>query len=729
MAQKQNNNWCFGNSIGVSFNTIPPSIFTPTISTNEGVATVSHKQTGDLIFYTTTSDVYNRNYNIMPNGAAVSNDNIGTCAQGLQVAPFVSDSNKYYLFTLDRSGPDYRLSYSVVDMTLDGGLGDVVAGQKRIAIDSGFSEAMVIIEGCSSYWVVVSKKSTGQFYAYGVTASGVSTTPVISNVSYTQRSLGIATMKVSPDRTTLGFASYHGNAGSFLAIHDFDKTSGQVTNGRVIDSWTGIEFYACEFSPNSKLLYAVGYTSRAVFQYDITLGTAGAIKASKKTVHVSSKTIGMIQLAPDSNIYTAVIANSGLGRISNANAIAPNCVYTPNAIPIATPGYTRLGLPQAVVHYVGKVDAGDKNTKRDTSICLKQAIVLRGRLNGAPYIWQDGSTADSFIVQQEGTYWVKSTDTCTFFTDTIVVTTKRDTITTITDTTICSDGNLLLQPSKEGVNATYLWSTGSTNKDVTITNGGKYWVATTEICDVTIDTFNVEQIKVEASIAPHDTTICRGDTIVLTGVATPGSAAIKWSTQETTNAIKVWVEGTYRFSASFKGCNTDNEVYVSYHKPSSVELGDDQEICSDELLILPFTAVSGHDDHYLWQDGSIGKNYKVTEAGVYHVTVSNSCQTLTDTIVITTRNCRFFFPTAFTPNGDGKNDIAKLLGDVIHVSDYRLRIFNRWGELVFYTNNAAEGWSGYYKKQKAEVGVYYYQIQFNHLGESKLMKGDIVLLR
>ncbi len=123
----------------------------------------------------------------------------------------------------------------------------------------------------------------------------------------------------------------------------------------------------------------------------------------------------------------------------------------------------------------------------------------------------------------------------------------------------------------------------------------------------------------------------------------------------------------------------------------NIDLGEDRTICEDEKLILPEKADTQPGDTYLWQDGSTGRTFEVTEEGRYTVSVTNACGTITDTVDIARRTCHIFFPSVFSPNRDGRNDIAHLAGAIDLVSNYELHIYNRWGEEVFTTNNVYEG--------------------------------------
>lgn len=130
----------------------------------------------------------------------------------------------------------------------------------------------------------------------------------------------------------------------------------------------------------------------------------------------------------------------------------------------------------------------------------------------------------------------------------------------------------------------------------------------------------------------------------------------------------------------------------------------------------------------LWQDGSNNNYYLTQQAGIYWVRGYNDdCKIMTDTFIV--ENCKLFFPSAFSPNGDGLNDIARMTGDVTELSGFQLSIYNRWGEQVFVTANPLHGWNGMQGASLSDVGVYFYQIQYTLNNEKQFMKGDLTLIR
>jgi large repetitive protein len=146
-------------------------------------------------------------------------------------------------------------------------------------------------------------------------------------------------------------------------------------------------------------------------------------------------------------------------------------------------------------------------------------------------------------------------------------------------------------------------------------------------------------------------------------------------------------------------------------------------------LYLPKSIVTGNTYSLVWQDGTNNSTYTADRAGIYYATLTNACGTATDTVTLSYRNCHVYFPTAFTPNNDGLNDLAKLGGDLAGISKYVLAIYNRWGKRVFYTEDVTKGWDGYMKGTRADIGSYYYQIKFVYNGTEDFWKGDLTLLR
>jgi gliding motility-associated-like protein len=89
--------------------------------------------------------------------------------------------------------------------------------------------------------------------------------------------------------------------------------------------------------------------------------------------------------------------------------------------------------------------------------------------------------------------------------------------------------------------------------------------------------------------------------------------------------------------------------------------------------------------------------------------------------------CDFFIPSAFTPNGDGKNDFFKPVAAHVKVTDFK--VYNRYGETVFQSSGTSMGWNGIHRGIPCDMGVYFWQVVYDCYGKSRLEKGDVTLVR
>ncbi len=133
---------------------------------------------------------------------------------------------------------------------------------------------------------------------------------------------------------------------------------------------------------------------------------------------------------------------------------------------------------------------------------------------------------------------------------------------------------------------------------------------------------------------------------------------------------------------------------------------------------------------YKWQNGSSEEQYIVRSSGRYHVAVSNSCDTTSDSILIAQGSCHVYIPSAFTPNNDGLNDVFRVMGTEL-IEQFDLRIFDRNGMLVFQTADKGAAWNGEFKGKKMANRVYVYLLQYkeNSSEKSNVLKGTITLLK
>ena len=139
----------------------------------------------------------------------------------------------------------------------------------------------------------------------------------------------------------------------------------------------------------------------------------------------------------------------------------------------------------------------------------------------------------------------------------------------------------------------------------------------------------------------------------------------------------------------------------------------------------------GQTQDYTTENGNISHFYSDTGIFTIQLNISNHtiCTDNHSVSICVKPKTRVIAPTAFSPNGDGTNDVFKV--HVLGISDYDLIIANRWGEIVFQTNDINATWDGTFKNKKAEIGTYTWQVNcfsFEHK-KKQTEKGSIQLIR
>jgi gliding motility-associated-like protein len=368
------------------------------------------------------------------------------------------------------------------------------------------------------------------------------------------------------------------------------------------------------------------------------------------------------------------------------------------------------------------------NLGNDVSLCSGNSVNLNATNANSTYLWQDGSTNPIYTVTTTGLYWVEATHNlgCK----------KRDSINIAftplpifnlgVDSAICVGDSLMLNASVANATA-YLWSTGATTPTIKVNSVGIFW------CEVSIgsctfrDSLSVTSIKPRPVVnLGNDKTLCEGITLNLD--ANYFNSTYLWQDGSTSAVFTVSQQGIYIVKVNYNGCTQADTVQISYILKPRFTVGPDQFICQGIPIILSPLL----DPQWLlrWQDGSVNPVFTVTQPGLYSLTATNNCGSTLNEILVEKGLCKVFVPNAFTPNGDGKNDFFKALGTEA-VTTFNLKIFNRYGQIVFETNDKLKGWDGKLFGQASPAGGYVYFLTYkdNNAEEFKMMKGSFILIR
>ncbi len=311
--------------------------------------------------------------------------------------------------------------------------------------------------------------------------------------------------------------------------------------------------------------------------------------------------------------------------------------------------------------------------------------------------------------------------TCPDTTTTFVVVVPPPVIPFSTDTTLCQ-GTELSAETPDAIH--YLWSTGDTTASIIIDTAGHYSVSVTNLgCTVSLNDINVQLYPQSSVNLGNDSILCALATLLLSAEQ-PHPATYLWQDLSTNTTYLASSEGDYWVIVTDECLQVSDTIYLGYLYPIEVDLGNDTTLCEGQHLLLsaetPYCS-------YLWQDGSTEATYLVRYAGVYQVLVSNLCFDETAEIEVFYQRCEqeLYIPSSFTPNSDGLNDQFKpIFAYPDKIEEYTIYIYNRWGNLLFTSQNPEQGWTG----EGCMNGVYTYVIFYKSEGKGgKVVNGTVTI--
>lgn len=277
----------------------------------------------------------------------------------------------------------------------------------------------------------------------------------------------------------------------------------------------------------------------------------------------------------------------------------------------------------------------------------------------------------------------------------------------------------------------YAWQDGSDNQTLIAENEGIYWLhALNDNGCVSKDTMQVIRVyPLPYLTLGKDGNICRSDDILNAGAA---FLNYLWQDGSVQSTFKVNEPGIYWVTVTDSNyCSTSDTININGFNPEPENfLLHSLAIC--ENSVEEVTAI-GNWQSYLWSNNSSQSSIQVSASGAYWLQVTNNfgCRNR-DTIYISIKtNCPqvIYFPNAFTPNNDGKNDDFKATA-FAPLEKYHLTVYNRWGQKVFETYDITNGWDGKFKGVPANRDVFIWSCRYNFFGKlPKDEKGKVILLR
>lgn len=758
-SQMEANHWFFGNKASINFNTTPPtSMGGSQMNAWEGVASISNSA-GQLMFYTDGITVWNRNHQVMPNGTNLKGN--PSSAQNGVIVPKPNHPNIYYIFSVPHEAGSVlnpaRLHYSKVDMSLQGGLGDVVSTEKNVQLSNHrIQEKITAVRHCNNQdvWVLCHEHNSNKFLVYLVSNSNPA--PVFSHEQAIGESWGssswnaIGVMKASPNGRKIAESSNDNNKTQVL---DFDSYTGMLSNPIVLSNtnWS----YGVEFSPdNTKLYVSIWYDNspggKRIYQYDLN---APNIANSRVQINTNSF-VGQLQLGPDGKIYVARNTNDSggnnngrkyLGAITSPNSYdgTANAVgYIDEFIDLggnesspANGRLSRFGLPNFIQSYFQ-----DPSDFSYTGTCQGDITQFQASI---PYdydslVWNfnnlgiSNTNPSTYTFPNSGTYDVSLIVYSQCAIDTIIK--QIDIVESLNITiapsnpTICEGDSVSLIANPTSAQINYQWDNGAEYGGITVSPSQTttYSVVATHAsgCTSTASTIvNVISSPIASFIA-NPTSGCQPLVVSFVNTGTSGITSL-WefgdgqtsSVQNPTHTYTNAGSYTVKLTLSTGGGCSESETkfqYISVWSQAHASFNPVSPIANLSNPTVDFVNSSTNANSYFWNFGtgtSTSSNAIVShtypsEAGEYQVMLiamnENGCN---DTIY---RNVKIIddeliFPNVITPDGDGVNDNFVIVNADSYPGNV-LKIYNRWGKLIYEATDYKNDWNGL----GAPDGTYYY---------------------
>ena len=564
--------------------------------------------------------------------------------------------------------------------------------------------------------MVISPVSASWYFVTGTDANGC-----ISRDSVYVSIGTFPTINASPDTFVC--------AGTSVSIQAFGPPLAQY-------QWTGPPGLSCTNCPQPSATPV--FTST----WTVTVTDVNGCQ-SDTTITVEVKPLPPVTVSPDLFICegdSAVLSAGG----ASSYLWQPGSMITSTVTvsPTSTTAFTVIGtdvfgcLNDTTVT-VDVLPAPNVSAGPDVNICEGDSTVLNA-IGAASYYWQPGGiSAPSITVlpTTTTTYTVTGSDPigCSDSSTVTVFVNPPPNVDAEPDTTICAGQSVTLTAS--GAIAYIILPPGiglppTVSPIVTTT----YTIVGTDVngCEGS-DEVTIVVLPLPPVDAGPDQAICEGDSAML---AASGASSYVWNTGDAGSNIAVTPVSTFAYTVTGtddNGCSNDDMVVVTVNPAPSVDVGEDVSICPGEAAILTATGAT----LYQWSTGDQTATISVAPvvSTIYSVAgiEPGGCTGSSFVEVIVRSDCWkdpvLVVPTAFTPNDDGLNDMFRVefWENFTFIS---MRIYNRWGQMIFETRDAQAGWDGRAYGTKQPVGSYVYVIEGTDVQHNAVIThGNVTILR
>jgi len=670
-SQNHKNNWIFGD-FGISFDTGEPQVI-PSGKIPfyvEPYISMSDKQTGELLFYTNSRQIRDKDHQIV-----LDNFEANIYSHEMIVVNDPANPNGYYLIAIGLSNKALKagLIYYHLTVTKDEVKADAIAQP----FATGYFKNLVAVRNCrnNGFWIITFEEDLDEFHAYSLGKTGFNSTPVATKFPYTDQF--ISKMQSNHDGTKL-VISEETNISDFgydgLALMDIDKQCGSLTNyTRILKATQYRKVEGMCFSPNDELLYVSYFnpTGNRGYLFQIDLTTRGYYELAN-----FERAIIDLETGPDDKIYLIKQYERGeiafIDKIEQPDSNRLLCGYEPNALKLGKVQWEGYEFP---------------NFLQDDSEESCDLIYPNFSIN-------DACIGDRFHFKRNGNF--NLTDSFYWMLE--------------------GNKTALLYPSYPAeeagsYNFTFHWKTCG------------HW-----------DSINFKRKAQELYSVDlgADTSICQGSKFLLKAVSFRG-ADFDWDHDPQLNDSFALITegGKYKVTVRLGGCSFSDERTIRGIPSAAKALLEQYRFCHNDRYVEQLNVLDSTKVYNWYPTGDSTQWLTVQQKGEEIFVVDDYLGCPPGELAVDVYcPVSIYFPNAFSPNGDEYNPLFMPVGQ--NVQAYEFEIYNRWGELVFRTDNLEEGWDGTFKGGECPTGPYFwrcaYQGQEGNIIKNYLRSGTVHLM-
>ncbi|MDX2072507.1 MAG: M43 family zinc metalloprotease [Haliscomenobacter sp.] len=376
----------------------------------------------------------------------------------------------------------------------------------------------------------------------------------------------------------------------------------------------------------------------------------------------------------------------------------------------------------------------------DQMVCNNSVTVLRATAGFARYRWFDGTSDSTLTAFSPGLYWVDAWDACgNLHSDSI-----RLTLQPLGDVELGPDRNICagdtLHLSVAGFPQLKWWPAAGLNCDTCKSIIAKpdtttryYVTARRGSCFAGDSVLITVNAQTKLDLGP-DRTLCKDSSLQVLGPLLP-DLQYKWSTGAISPSISVAQSGRYILEITNQvGCVARDTLSVTFGSGFTFNLGADTTICSGETIRLPFRGIDA--DVYRWSTGEQGASIEVNEAGLYILEGTRDNCSWKDSIKIVLEDCNQFavyVPNVMSTSSAVNAQFHPFFSTQTELLTYQFDIYDRWGAMVFRSQDAQQSWDGSKNGKWCNQGVYVWtlRLRYRENGQEKeaFKVGEVLLLR